>query len=98
MVKLTEIFFALSNTNRLKIYKLVLEKERNITEISSDLNQKYPNVLKNLKILKDAGMVKFDKRITDKSQETFVNGIPLKEGTVYQNVYLKLLKELLEEK
>lgn len=90
---LTKMFFAISHKNRREIYKLVLNKEKNITEISSELNQKYPNVLKNLKILEEAGLVSFDKRITEKSKETFVRGVPLKKGTVYESVYLKLLEE-----
>jgi predicted transcriptional regulator len=97
MGKLQKIFFALSNKNRFQIYELVLKKEKNITEISEDLNQKYPNVLKNLKILKDAEMISFDKRVTDKSQETFVKGTPLKEGSVYQDVYLEIKKEMKED-
>ena len=93
-VTLTEIFFALSNKNRLEIYNAVLKKEKNINQISEELKQKYPNVLKNIKILKDAEMITLDKRVTEKSQETFVKGIPFKEETVYQKVFLKLLEEM----
>lgn len=93
MGKLTEIFFALSNKNRREIYNLVLKGEKNITEISNELKQKYPNVLKNIKILESAGMVSFDKRVTNKSQETFIKGVQFKDGTIYQKVYLKLLEE-----
>ena len=93
MAKLTEIFFALSNQSRLNIYTLVLKGEKNITEISGKLKQKYPNVLKNLKILKNAGMITIDKRVTETSQSSFIKGIPFREGTVYEKVYLKLLEE-----
>lgn len=93
MGKLTEVFFALSNKNRLDIYNLVLKKERNITQISEELDQKYPNVLKSLKILEGAEMITLNKKVTKKSQETFVKGIPFQQDSVYHKVYLKLLAE-----
>lgn len=94
MVKLKDIFFALSNSGRLEIYKLVLKKEMNLTEISYKTKQKYPNVLKNIKILKEAGMISLEKRIIpETAMATFVKGIPFKDGSVYKDVYSELLKE-----
>jgi len=93
MVKLTDIFFALVNPNRLNIYKLVLNKKMNVTEITKATKQKYPNVLKNLKILEDAGMITQKSEITPKGKETKINGLKFKEGSVYSDVYLKILEE-----
>lgn len=50
MGRLTDIFFALSNPNRIKIYNLVLKERMNITQISEAISMSYKSTLNNLNI------------------------------------------------
>ena len=98
MGRLGDIFFALSNPNRIKIYDLVLKKRMNITQISEAIPMSYKSTLHNLDVLEKAELIKKTKEVTSKAQETFIEGIPLKEETVYYDVYKKIKQDEFENK
>ena len=52
---------ALSDPNRVKIIKMLSEKELCVCEITAALQLAQPTVSKHLKILEDAGLVDFNK-------------------------------------
>ncbi|MCW4011271.1 MAG: metalloregulator ArsR/SmtB family transcription factor [Candidatus Bathyarchaeota archaeon] len=56
-----KIFHALSTSERLEIVKFLRDGERCVCEIVPHLNQIQPVVSRHLKILKDAGIVRFRK-------------------------------------
>jgi DNA-binding transcriptional ArsR family regulator len=57
----SKIFHALSTPERLKIVEFLRSGERCVCEIGPHLNQIQPVVSRHLKILKDAGIVRFRK-------------------------------------
>lgn len=91
--KITKIFFALSNPNRIKIYDLCLKEKLNISEISKKINMSYKSVLNNLKILEEGGFISKEKNTTDKAQETLISSIKIREGTVYEKFYEEIKAE-----
>ncbi len=52
---------ALSDPNRVKIIKMLIEKEMCVCEITAVLGLAQPTVSKHLKTLEDAGLVEFSK-------------------------------------
>lgn len=94
MGKLQDIFFALSNPNRIQIYTLCLKENISITELSKKVNISYRATLSNLKVLQDAGMIEIKETITEKGKEHLIKSIPLPKTTVYYNVYQRLLEEM----
>jgi ArsR family transcriptional regulator, arsenate/arsenite/antimonite-responsive transcriptional repressor len=58
MRKLAELFKALADENRLKIIKMLSEKELCVCEIYDKLNMSQPAISHHLKILRVAGLVK----------------------------------------
>lgn len=86
--------FAISNPARVKIYKLCLSKKLNITTLSEKIDQSYKSILNNLRILEEAGMIARVKEVTKIGQETLIESLPVKEGTIYSEI----LKEVLKEK
>ncbi len=91
--KLQQVFFALSNPNRVKIYELCLKSKWNITQISKEIGQSYKSTLNNLRILEDSNMIKKERVVTNKAQEVLIKSLPFKEGTVYEKVYSEIKKE-----
>lgn len=93
MGKLQNFFFAVSNPKRRQIYEMCLKNKLNITQIKDKIGLNYTSVLNNLKILEEAELIKKEKEKTEKSQETFIISIPLKEGNVYFDVYKRIKAE-----
>jgi ArsR family transcriptional regulator len=56
-----KVMKALSHPNRVKIIKILQHKSMCVCEIKEALHVSHPSVSKNLRILKDAGMVEFHK-------------------------------------
>ncbi|MFH0777930.1 MAG: metalloregulator ArsR/SmtB family transcription factor, partial [Candidatus Eisenbacteria bacterium] len=51
------VFSALSDVTRLEIMRLVVEKPRNVTELTSLVGVSQPKVSRHLRILRDAGLL-----------------------------------------
>jgi len=92
-MNLIEVFKALSNKYRLRIYNLCLKEELNISQISKKLDISYHSVLKNLKVLGNAGLIYKNKIITKKSQEVFSKSILFEKGSIYNKILIELSKE-----
>jgi DNA-binding transcriptional ArsR family regulator len=60
-----QTFSALADPNRLRIVELLLASERSVNELVSSLGLKQPHVSKQLKVLREAGVVK----VTAKGQQ-----------------------------
>jgi len=91
-----KIFFALSD-KRTKLYEVCLNKEMNIAEITRMLGQTYQVVLKDLKILEDAGMISRRENKRNGVREVLIKGIPFGEETIYKKIYELRVEEVNEQ-
>ena len=55
---MVQTFSALADPNRLRIVELLLASERTVNDLVSSLGLKQPHVSKQLKVLREAGVVK----------------------------------------
>ena len=88
MRNLVKVFKALSDETRIRLLKLVQQRELCVCELMQTLNMTQSRVSRNLGILKDAGLVK------DRRDGLWVHYSLNKESF---NVYAEPLLELLED-
>lgn len=104
-----DIFKALSEESRLRILSILLEGQMCVCEIEEGLNLTQSNASRHLKLLKDCGILEFDK----KAQWTYYSisksfksehsdlwnylKVKLKELSTYEKDYLDSEKCRLEE-
>ena len=56
-----EALKALGEENRIRIIRLLLERERNVTEIADELGMTHYNASKHLRVLRTAGLIEMKK-------------------------------------
>ena len=92
MENLIKIFKALSDSNRIRILKMLESKEMCVCEISYILNLANSTVSKHLSILRDAGL------ITDFKDGKWVNyNLRTSPDSIYTKELLTLVKEWLPD-
>lgn len=57
--ELAELFKVFGDSTRIRILYSLLESEKNVTEISTELNMTQPAISQQLRLLKTNGLVKF---------------------------------------
>jgi ArsR family transcriptional regulator len=92
MKQFIRVMKALSEPNRVKIIKMLTEKELCVCEMTALLGLAQPTVSKHLKVLEDAGMVVFWK------QGSWVNyRLAPGDDSLYAKAMLALLRDWLQE-
>lgn len=92
MKQFIRVMKALSDPNRVKIIKMLTEKELCVCEMTALLGLAQPTVSKHLKVLEDAGLVVFWK------QGSWVNyRLAVGDDSLYAKAMLALLKDWLYE-
>lgn len=92
MDNLTKVFKALSDSNRVRILKMLEDKELCVCEISSVLGLANSTVSKHLSILREAGL------ITDYKDGKWVNySLRISPDSIYTKELLSLVKGWLSD-
>ena len=92
MKQFIRVMKALSDPNRVKIIKMLTEKELCVCEMTALLGLAQPTVSKHLKVLEDAGLVAFWK------QGSWVNyRLVSGDDSLYAKAMLALLQDWLQE-
>ena len=92
MKQFIRVMKALSDPNRVKIIKMLTEKELCVCEMTALLGLAQPTVSKHLKVLEDAGLVVFWK------QGSWVNyRLAAGDDSLYAKAMLVHLKDWLQE-
>lgn len=92
MRELIRVFKALSDETRIRLLKLLQQRELCVCELMQALNMTQPRVSRNLRILKDAGLVK------DRREGLWVHySLDESSFNVFAGQMLKLLKDWLND-
>ena len=93
---LSKKVFALSNSNRRKIYHLCLKEKLNIKQISEKIGLSYNSTFENLNILEENGFIEKD---SNKGSDSIISSIPINsDRLVLYNLLQEFDKEDKEKK